>query len=246
MKSKHIIVVGEKFASIADNKFVLKFKDFIYFIYFLNQKKIYEITYIIHIGQGLSVFEILILKYIFKRRKNIFQFEKKFKNINFCDKKIVHKEKQKNVMISAPEHIQKNEYQCALLLDERCAEMSDHTTGHHIQGMIIIEASRQMVLAVSEMFLLPEDLKYTKYFITNEIKVKHKSYLFPLETRIVLYIEKLRIGLENDFTGIAKVIFYQNKMPSTEIIFNFSAFNKKYMIQKESNLIHKSILENIK
>ncbi|MBD2810814.1 hypothetical protein ID853_07945 [Xenorhabdus sp. Vera] len=68
--------------------------------------------------------------------------------------RITHKHKRKNVLISKTIKTGDTSYQCHLLIDDDCAEMADHVTGQHIQGMVLLEACRQMINSVSERFLI--------------------------------------------------------------------------------------------
>ena len=56
---------------------------------------------------------------------------------------LVHKKLDFNVLVSAPIQIGADEFSFALLIDERCAEISDHVTGQHVPGMLVLEAARQ-------------------------------------------------------------------------------------------------------
>lgn len=64
-------------------------------------------------------------------------------NSNPVDRLLVHKYKPENVCIDEPREVGEGRFTSCLVLDDRCAEISDHTTGQHIQGAVLIEASRQ-------------------------------------------------------------------------------------------------------
>ncbi|WP_233420966.1 AfsA-related hotdog domain-containing protein [Xenorhabdus nematophila] len=66
--------------------------------------------------------------------------------------KYSHKRIPHNTIIGSTRKENENSFSLPLLIDERCELMSDHQTGQHIQGMILIEACRQTFIAVTEEF----------------------------------------------------------------------------------------------
>lgn len=76
-----------------------------------------------------------------------------------------HKNKAENVLISEVSQIDVASYQCHLLIDDGCAEMADHVTGQHVQGMVLLEACRQMVNSVSERFLIKKTVRNRLFYI---------------------------------------------------------------------------------
>ena len=65
-----------------------------------------------------------------------------------------------------------------LLIDERCELMADHQTGQHIQGMLLVEASRQAFIAVTEEFIYKQEAG--RYYVINSMAMTFSSFLFPL------------------------------------------------------------------
>lgn len=56
--------------------------------------------------------------------------------------RLSHKVKRHNILISDPLISGSQKYVMNLCIDDECELMADHTTGSHIQGMILIEAAR--------------------------------------------------------------------------------------------------------
>jgi len=92
---------------------------------------------------------------------------------------VSHKHMAANTLISAPRQCSADTFELHLLIDEDCELMTDHQTGQHVQGMILIEATRQALLAVTETFLLPKN--GTDYaFLLNALSVNYSHYTFPV------------------------------------------------------------------
>ena len=104
-----------------------------------------------------------------------------------------HKHKGANVIITEPEARGPDHYTAKLHLDDDCAEMSDHVTGCHLQGMLLIEAARQLFIAVTERHYLADGERGGKYFVINSFDVRYKAFAFPLPTSLdyrVLTVER--------------------------------------------------------
>ncbi len=196
-------VVGDHF-----NSFIQANPSMIGIQALLKQKEI-QAKY--KIGQGLSDKELKKLSSPLQR----------------IDKKWVHKRKAQNVLITAPAVSAKDEFISHVLLDdEGIMDAFDHTTGQHVQGMVIIEAARQVMLAVTEQFLLSESERLKMRFILEKIEVDFKYYLFPLEieikTKVLHFFEK-----SSAKRGALVVQFYQNNRLAAEINIHYSVIPRE-------------------
>jgi hypothetical protein len=160
--------------------------------------------------------------------------------------RLTHKHKEQNVMISEPIFKGKDEYECLLMLDDYCAEMSDHVTGQHIQGMILIEAARQMVIAVTEEFFITDDNKGKLNFVTHRIDTVFNHFIFPLPVTIHFKIIEMKISRNNNLSCTAKISFSQDNVIATEIVFKYSALDFKFIADKESEMADKCIQSQLR
>jgi hypothetical protein len=55
-------------------------------------------------------------------------------------------------MLSLPRRVSESCFEADVLVDDAGEHMSDHVSGQHLPGMVLIEAARQMILAVTEEF----------------------------------------------------------------------------------------------
>lgn len=122
------------------------------------------------------------------------------------------------------------------MIDENCELMSDHTTGCHIQGMVLVEASRQMALSISERYLLPELLQLNNYFTLNNIEVKFKNFLFPIDVEIHCIVSKYELINDKRLNAQIKIDFYQNNQLAVEAMVEVSAFEKMQLVKTEQTL----------
>jgi len=230
-----IVVVGDRFAQFSENDKVLTFTQAKKF--FLDNKN--DGSYQIVIGQGLSKNNIeTFLKDIGGDNVDI-------ESANSCLPLLrettlnTHKENEENVLISESTKLDKKVYQCHLLIDDGCAEMSDHVTGQHIQGMVLLEACRQMVNSVSERYLIKTG--YNKSFVLHAMNSEFLEYLFPVTSTMELTLRKYRKGLRGDFTAECTINVIQNDKICLTTSIKFSAVDKGSLNLIEQQMAEKSL-----
>lgn len=146
-------------------------------------------------------------------------------------KEKVHKVRDCNVMVSTPQQIDTQTYQAYLVVDESCAEMSDHQTGEHVQGAVLIEASRQMFMACATSFELSAEASAKigeMHFALNEMRVVFHNFVFPIETRIELFFDGADVR-EKTAEGKGHIKFFQNDKVCCEVFCTAQAFSKKML-----------------
>lgn len=90
-----------------------------------------------------------------------------------------------------------------LCIDENSELMRDHQTGQHVQGMVLVEASRQAFLAVPEAFFQDEG-EDSAYFVINSVTTEFMGFVFPIRSHI-------------DYRVVSKDINERRKKFSVEI-----------------------------
>lgn len=239
-----IIIIGNKLNEFANNKNIFTFDQF----YSLLQiEKALEQSshnqYLIKFGQGLSDSQITNIKNEIKSHviSNRFILRGNIAFLKRAHSLLTHKKQIQNIMISEPEKCSNHLYKSFLMLDENCIELSDHSTGQHIQGMVLIEASRQLINAVSEKYLITEKSKEKKGFVLNSLTSKFFEFVFPLEVEFNLKIDKIRFGLNNNFQAEATISIHQQDKLMMEINFHFSAYDEKTLLNIESKMASESV-----
>lgn len=146
---------------------------------------------------------------------------------------LTHKHRIQNAIISHPTRIDENHFEALLLLDERSELMTDHQTGQHIQGMILIEAARQLFLAVTEEYFIGQAVHDRYYFVINNLDVKFKGFVFPVDA--TLGYEIVSKDIQNParmrFDTVVSVL--QGGACVTEVAFGFTAFYASKIEEKE-------------
>jgi hypothetical protein len=146
---------------------------------------------------------------------------------------LTHKHESRNVMISVPERAAGPEaFESLLMLDEACAEMSDHMTGQHLQGMVLIEAARQMFIAVAERFYA-RSTRPRSYFVISRFQTEFHSFAFPIHTLVQLRVISQKSRPDDVDVFTVKISFIQNTTPVAAMMVDFSAYPQASLSRKE-------------
>jgi hypothetical protein len=240
IKLKRIVVVGDRLKDFSIHEETITISELENLVNSQSDK--YPCKYIVSVGQGIAEKR---LKGLCKKIINL-NLDKIFKIkipilYTRSNKNLTHKHVIKNIMISNPSQDENGNYISALMLDDNAAEMSDHSTGQHIQGMVLIEAARQMVIAVTKKYLILENNKNAVSFITHNTNAIFNDFIFPLPVTMKYEILKLKKGYNDNIASESRISFIQNEIVAAEIIFKYSALNSEFVKEKEDFMANKNI-----
>lgn len=198
-------------------------------------KNISEVSECIEYIEDLNMNDIDVENYVLGQGSYFF-----LKNLPVEDKKYVHKQYSKNVIITKPMQQHSNTFGSQLILHPRTAEIQDHLTGYHIPAMVIIEASRQMMISVIERFYNQCESIGRYYFIINNMETKFNNFLFPWDIKLTFTINSI-IKLKNCIKYESTTVFKQNDIICSQILINFSVFFKNDLLKLEKRSAQASL-----
>lgn len=151
-----------------------------------------------------------------------------------ADSRSTHKVKPQNILISRPWRVRDDAYGAHLLIDDRCQDLSDHVSGHHVSGMVLMEAARQLVLAVGEDFLFPKDHPHGFSVVINKLEVSYFSFAFPLGLTLSYDIVEKQVDPRGTIAVEANIGFWQEGRLATEMIWKTTAYDKSFLSGREA------------
>ena len=172
--SEKIYIVGDSFSAMTNFPEISTYSEFI------NQDNLHSAGKTVYACQGIDEDKLLKLK-----EYNLNIVEKITKRVGT---EIVHKHKKANVLITEPVKHSDTTYEAFLIINENCAEMSDHVTGKHLQGLLLIEAARQMFMAVTELYDLSEEQRGSYSYVLSNLDISFSAFLFPFDVSIKLEV----------------------------------------------------------
>ncbi|MGJ3263219.1 MAG: AfsA-related hotdog domain-containing protein [Salinarimonas sp.] len=156
-----------------------------------------------------------------------------------AEAKLSHKLQTCNTLISRPQQIEAELYDLAVCIDEDCELMSDHQTGQHVQGMILLEAARQAFLAVTETFFPFAGAEKT-FFVINSMTTEFVGFVFPLPARIAYRIVERDINERRQKFKV-EIDFVQGGELRTRVGFAFTVYPHEVISEREDELARAAV-----
>ncbi len=246
MLDKILLVVSDKFHNFATHKDVITKTELYRLLHaddtiFSTAQKIHLIP-----GQGFSdedIANILILAKISKNA-HLFDFSLWVNLPRRAPKRHTHKHKRENILISDPKQISKDQFNMQILIDENCEMMNDHQTGLHVQGMVLLEASRQGYLAIFEKFYF-DDSNEDKYFIFNHMDVHYNRFAFPLPATLSVSIREIDISNPKKQYAVMDMDVMQCGSKSASFSLEMTIMGNKRISSMESRLANQSLEQHM-
>jgi hypothetical protein len=124
---------------------------------------------------------------------------------------VTHKRRVQNVLISRPRRIAEKTYLMRLLLDGQMDRLLDHVTGHHVSGMVLVEAARQAAIATGEMEYEIANRPEPQGFVWTNATLRFDRFTFPVPTQISVEIKEDSASTELRRICGATVTFTQGR-----------------------------------
>lgn len=229
---KKYSVVSDVFKNSADNQKVLVISD----VFSRIKDNLLDNCELI-LEQGISEDQANSLKNLVNNTSRNILVNSYFDQYVRCSGKLTHKHKAFNTLISEPlASINTDKFESVLLIDERCAELNDHVTGKHIQLMVLIEAARQMVNAVTEKFFSGISIAPMSY-LANHLEVQCNEFIYPFFTKMIYRVLESKIKMDGN--GKMKIIveFFQENTVKSSVIFSFTILESQFVSTIEKNAI---------
>jgi len=147
----------------------------------------------------------------------------------------VHKRLEVNVLVTRPRKMDSESFRANLVVDEDCAELSDHITGIHMQGALFIEATRQMFYGcVGEIHDADGESPGQHTYIMSELHASYRQFLYPLPIQIVLHVDKLKELRRSGLVSYdASLQFRQGGETGVEVAVKVLRCSEEAMIARE-------------
>jgi len=188
--SNSIVIVGQSFVTPSMPDIVQGVSQFV-----ANLQKGYfdaiERHGVIHLGQGVSAYDERFIREELERRNLSAQLRIQRRRPPKMSRSLVHKHHEKNVLITDFEPLGPNQFRSRLSVDDDNELLLDHATGWHVSGMVILEAMRQMAMAVTERFCDLSTLGNSRGFIIQNWTTSFDNFLFPLAAEILCTVEPI-------------------------------------------------------
>lgn len=240
MKQRIVLVIGDRFSAYVDGKDAITYSNLRGLLSLSIPMLPSQDRIVLVPGQGMSDAAVEQLLQDAAQSPNLSQFDfSLWRSLpNRAPASLTHKHRPENILISTPVRMNAETFSMQLLIDEQCELMQDHQTGQHLQGMILIEAARQVILAVAEKFFLPDnDIDYA--FVLNDISVRYNNFAFPVAATIECRVLEHDIGNPRRLSFSTQISVLQCGTEVTSLTFVFAAIDQTRIRKREASMAAK-------
>ncbi|MEU3312238.1 AfsA-related hotdog domain-containing protein [Streptomyces sp. NPDC006662] len=194
------------------------------------------------LGQGVSPFDVEFVRDTLARRgltDAVVIDDRALRDR--AGREIAHKHRAENVLISLPRRTGPGSFESDLLVDSGNEVMSDHLTGQHMQGMLAMEAGRQMFIAVAEQHYLPPEAVGNSYFVIDTFATRYRNFLFPLPATVRCEVLSHRSPHRTRMTFSCELAVLQGGGETAVMEVGFTAFDTQVSHAKETRAAERSL-----
>ncbi len=160
-----------------------------------------------------------------------------------ASRRLSHKHRPENTLISEPRQVEEDVFEMDLLIDEDGELMCDHQTGQHVQGMVLFEAARQSIMAVAEAFFLPADGGYA--FVTNEMSSRYSRFAFPVDARVRYTIREKEVANARRMRFVADIVVEQCGMEAASFHTDVTVFEQTRISRMEGAMARDTLSQHL-
>lgn len=194
-------------------------------------------------GQGVSAYEEALISAVVSRSPGRDQLDVvPLTAPDLVPRHLAHKCNDVNVLI---EHLRLDDdgrtYVADLRIHNNNELLLDHQTGQHVQGMVVVEAVRQMFLAVCEKYLTVSRQDVHYYHVIDQLNTTFRNFLFPLPAVLrftVLSMTEDKPGRER-FQVVCRI--EQGGTVCAESEVTFTAFDDRLITPKETQCADRAL-----
>ena len=152
----------------------------------------------------------------------------------------VHKCNPHNVLVSIPKRETDTRFVSDLIIDARNELLIDHATGQHVQGMVLLEACRQMFLAVTEEHFMENDTPVDTYFVIKSMGIKYKAFVFPIDAHVVYTLINLQRKTSGRIEIDCSISILQSGLECAVCEVSYTVFDADQLSAREAELARKT------
>ncbi|EPD56896.1 MULTISPECIES: AfsA-related hotdog domain-containing protein [Streptomyces] len=144
-----------------------------------------------------------------------------------------HKHRSCNTLIADLRRDGEDLFSATLRVHNDNELLIDHQTGEHVQGMVAVEAARQMFLAVSERYHASRHLDRSYYYVIESLNTDFENFLFPLDATIVYHTLRAELDDPDRLSFAAEISLHQAGRRASITTVTYTAFDAPVIEAKE-------------
>lgn len=226
------LVVGDRFRDFAEAVGAETFSAFAHSID-AGALDTVEGTVRVVTGQGIGEFEVSYLRDAISRRQLDDRIVVAHSVEHLARRQDLHKAREDNVLIADLTEIDDTTYEARMRLHDHNELLVDVQDRVHVQGMVAVEAARQMFLAVVERFFTSRWPHQRYYIVLNSMNTAFSNFLFPVTATLRLTVDAADISEPSRLTLRTTVDVVQADRTAASVTIEAAAFAPGLLEDKE-------------
>lgn len=145
----------------------------------------------------------------------------------------LHKAREDNVLVAGLTQVDDGAYEAQLRLHDHNELLVDVQDRVHVQGMVVVEAARQMFLAVLERYFTSRWPQQRYYVVLNSMNTTFSNFLFPVGATLRLRVDESDLSEPSRITVSTTVTLKQAGRSAAEVTIDAAAFAPGLLEDKE-------------
>lgn len=175
-------------------------------------------------GQGIGDAEISYLQDAIERRRLTGRVELVHTDEALARRQELHKAREDNVLVAGLTQVDDVTYEARLRLHDHNELLVDVQDRVHVQGMVVVEAARQMFLAVIERFVASRWPQQRYYIVLNSMNTTFSNFLFPVAATLRLTVDESDLSDPARLPVRTTVVVEQAGRPAASVVVDAAAF----------------------
>lgn len=194
---RNVVVVADRFASFARGDQVLTMTDMLALIT-SGGPDVAGCHWVVHLGQGIDATDHDLLEAACDKSEAVVRLADPAASRQQAERpSTVHKDRPENVLLAGVHSPSATHCQAELRIHRDNELILDHHTGEHVQGIVIIEAMRQICIAQFETAVRPGLGPAAYAGVWKRIDLSFEDFLFPLPATVESLIEESDVSRDS-------------------------------------------------
>ncbi|MFI7386445.1 AfsA-related hotdog domain-containing protein [Streptomyces sp. NPDC049813] len=187
----------------------------------------------IRAGQGVTAEDHRAVRDAFVRRGRAGDLDFPYAEPALANRGEAHKHRAANTLVADLRRADELTFTAALRLHDDNEILLDHQTGEHVQGMVAVEAARQMFLAVSERYFASRHPQRRYSYVIESMHTDFENFLFPLDATVEYRLTRADTADPARLAFAADISILQAGRRSSVTAVAFTAFETHVLQAKE-------------
>lgn len=219
---KQYLIVGDRFVGFTVHAIVRSVTQMVKHLQSDPELRAEQV--LLRFGHGVSSYDLELIQFEIERQGLVGNVHMDAADSELVGRRMAHKCRESNVLVSNLRLDSASTCTASLRVHNDNEMLLDHQTGQHVQGLVTVEAARQMFLAATEKYFLPQDSRETYYFVINAMSTHFTSFLFPLPATLVYKVKTSNAERPDALRYTASIEIRQGETSTSVTEVDFTAF----------------------